>query len=754
MRLRVLFFACLLAAPALAQRGGLNDPQDLQQTITTFETAPGTGVLVFSVFGERTSTRLDRQALLKLINLGSQQSFWQTTESANETGKWETSDQTQAVFTNIPFGQYDVEISAVGYLGAHKEVSVLNSLRPQQIPIVLHRDPSAINLDVIGSIMSPRARKETKHAVAALKSNNLKDAERHLVLAHQLDPASADLDFLLGYLYFQEKDFGQAGAYLTTSTTANPRNAQALTLLGRTDLERENYPAARSALEQAVLADQENWLPHNLLADAYLHEKQYEKARDESQLAIAKGKTNASASELILGQALLASGHEREGVAALNVFLEESPGHPLAGQVRSLIAQVQNDISIGDPSGSTSTGAENSATLSGVNPLDALPAPGLNLKSWRPPNIDDLNPTLAAGAVCPAEKVREESGRRVQEFVEDVTRFAAVEDLFHQALDQFGIPVRTETRKYNYVATISQPQPGFLTVDEYRAEKLTLAGYPDQIASTGFAALALVFHPDMRDNFTFTCEGLGDWHGQASWLVHFRQRDDRPNRMHSYKVGNQIKSVRLACILTPSATRSRPTDSKAAPGSPPTSSRSSESRPTWSIPCPKSSFSASINPSSMAPFPSPKRTRHSGCPNPPKSTSTSASIITIAATASITSCSSPPTPKKNARNPQLPSPQRILKSRKTRKQEVLTLRSDGPLTAWSTAVTPSASKRAHCDGWISARYNHRSCRDSRPRLSGGPEVSGRSIFGVETNADTISEARPRISASLRPASAP
>lgn len=41
------------------------------------------------------------------------------------------------------------------------------------------------------------------------------------------------------------------------------------------------------------------------------------------------------------------------------------------------------------------------------------------------------------------------------------------------------------------------------------------------------------------------CEGLGDWGGHASWLVHFRQRDDRPNHMHGYKVGNQIRFVGL-----------------------------------------------------------------------------------------------------------------------------------------------------------------------------------------------------------------
>ncbi len=133
----------------------------------------------------------------------------------------------------------------------------------------------------------------------------------------------------------------------------------------------------------------------------------------------------------------------------------------------------------------------------------------------------------------------------MQELVEDVTRFSAVEDLFHQALDEYGSPVRTETRKFNYVASISEPRPGFLSVDEFRADNLNIAGYPDHIASSGFAALALVFHPHMRDNFAMSCEGLGDWHGQPSWLVRFQQRDDRPNTMQSYKVGNKIYPVKM-----------------------------------------------------------------------------------------------------------------------------------------------------------------------------------------------------------------
>jgi hypothetical protein len=208
----------------------------------------------------------------------------------------------------------------------------------------------------------------------------------------------------------------------------------------------------------------------------------------------------------------------------------------MAGQVRNIVAEIQDHVAM-------AVGSH--LRISKLDPLAALPPPGLSIRSWQPPGIDEVKPYVAPAVVCPVTQVIDEAGKRVTQLVEDVERFAAVEELLHQNLDDYGIPTRTLTRKYNYVARISEPQTGFLNVEEYRAEKLTLEGYPDKIASTGFAALALVFHPHMRESFAMACEGLGDWRGHASWLVHFRQRNDRPNHMHSYKVGNRLHPVGL-----------------------------------------------------------------------------------------------------------------------------------------------------------------------------------------------------------------
>ena len=538
--LTLSFLLVCCAVATLAQGVGPTTDSGLRDYASLYTTAPGTGIVVATISAEKKNVHLDRQALLQLLNRSNQTATWQTT---NDIAQGAFQDQvSQGVFTNVAYGEYDIEVSAVGYLSERRQLQVVNSWSPVQLKFTLKRDPEAINLDVPDAAISAKARKEVKRGVSALKSNNLKEAERQLGAAYRSDPSSSDVNFLLGYLYYEKTDYGRAADFLRAATNINPGNAQALTLLGQAGLQRQDYPAARSALELAVKQDADNWQPHNLLADTYLHQGNYVQARDEARVAIEKGKAHASPAELVLGEALVNLGHDEEGVEALNRFLDESPLHPMAGRVRGLIAQIEEHAAKPATAVSEDTGPPK---LIGVDPLQALGAPVLSVKSWQPPGIDDVKLNVAAGMACPTGQVIAESGKRVQELVEDVTRFAAVEDLFHQRLDAYGLPIRTETRKFNYVASISEQQPGFLSVDEYRSDKLELAGYPDQIASTGFAALALVFHPHMRDNFDMECEGLGDWRGQPTWLVRFQQRDDRPSRIHSYKVGTQVHSVKL-----------------------------------------------------------------------------------------------------------------------------------------------------------------------------------------------------------------
>lgn len=224
---------------------GINIQPRPSDMVRLYNTAPNTAVVIFRVFGERHGHLLDRQAVLKLTNRATQYSTWQTT--SRDPGAENLATGTEAVFLDVPLGTYDAEITAVGFLSAHQEVRISTSMAQERFEVILQRDPTAVNLDVTDREVSSKTRKELKRAVSALKSHYLPEAEKHLNKAFQSSPNSSNINFLLGYFFFEKRDYAQAEKYLASASTLNPHNGQALTLLGRTGMEKQNYPAARSA---------------------------------------------------------------------------------------------------------------------------------------------------------------------------------------------------------------------------------------------------------------------------------------------------------------------------------------------------------------------------------------------------------------------------------------------------------------------------------------------------------------------------
>lgn len=340
-----VFAASLLfAATVSAQRGDVFNATGATTNLTpSYDSRGGGTVLLLTVYAGNNKKRLDRQSVVKLTNQTTQTVNWQT-----------TTDQSVASFGDMPFGHYDIEVSAVGYITGHKEIEVISSINTVNLDIVLQPDPTALKLDVDEGMPS-KARKQTKHGVSALKSGNLKQAQKWLDAAYQLAPDNSDLNFLMGYLRYQQKDFDHAQSYLGTAASLNPRDVQSLTLLGRLGLQKEDYLGASSTLEKAVAADSEYWMAHDLLASAYLKQNRYEQARQQAELAIAKGKGVAASARLVLGQALVDLGQKQEGIEALKFYLKESPKSPSAPQVTNLIAELERPDAFPGPVSGTST---------------------------------------------------------------------------------------------------------------------------------------------------------------------------------------------------------------------------------------------------------------------------------------------------------------------------------------------------------------------------------------------------------------
>ena len=88
--------------------------------VTTYDTPPGTGVLVFTVLA-RAQRRSSRSPGLAKAR--------EPDQSGRHLADYRRHLHAEFL-PSIPFGSYDVEVSAVGYLSTHKEVQVVELARP------------------------------------------------------------------------------------------------------------------------------------------------------------------------------------------------------------------------------------------------------------------------------------------------------------------------------------------------------------------------------------------------------------------------------------------------------------------------------------------------------------------------------------------------------------------------------------------------------------------------------------------------
>ena len=180
------------------------------------------------------------------------------------------------------------------------------------------------------------------------------------------------------------------------------------------------------------------------------------------------------------------------------------------------------------------------------SPLDAFKAgdawkqdfPLLNEWETFPPTVD---PRVG----CPTEKVLNGVGERMKEFVSNLEKFTATEEVLHYAVDPGKKQPPPEKRQFEYLVTVSQNRIGTFLLDEDRDGTVDPGIFPGHVATMGLPALDLIFHPVMAGDFEFVCEGLGRAGGKAAWQVHFVQRADQPVRIRAYRLNGVTYQVHL-----------------------------------------------------------------------------------------------------------------------------------------------------------------------------------------------------------------
>ncbi len=454
--------------------------------------------------------------------------------------KWTVSAyRGEARFDGLTPGAYEIEVSAAGYATAIEKFEVnQTSFSMERVAVTLKPDASVpLNAPRI-SIVEETARKETQRGIEAIKAGQFKQAEKHLRKAYKRSPQSADLNYLLGVLYLEKNNLDQAKNYLGKALAVNSQHVRSLTAIGGLLSRQKDTAGAIPYLEKAVSLDPEQWMAQWLLADAYLKLAEYAKADQAARSALRAGKGAAFGARFPLGQALAQMGRFPEAIQELEAFLQEAPRSPVAPEARRIIAELKAAVAASETSPPAPVRTKPSTEI-------GTPEADLAAPSWGPPGVDEMKPPVARGVSCPEQRVIDGAADRLNEFIANLSRFEAAEELVHEDLDEVGNPLSHETRKFSYVAELSEPVPGVPRVDEYRNAGSGPATFPADIATRGLPGLIFVFHPYLRDTFALSCEGLGQWQGRATWLIYFRQRENRPNKLLSYNLGQGTTSVDL-----------------------------------------------------------------------------------------------------------------------------------------------------------------------------------------------------------------
>jgi tetratricopeptide (TPR) repeat protein len=454
-----------------------------------------------------------------------------------------------------PRDEYDIEVSVVGYKVAHKYV-IMPDLPPGaaggavSTTVIIYLQPENGSGDSLapmdGTILAPRAEKEVQHALKDLNANNLKSAEKHAGKAVEMAPGNPYVNYLMGMCYLRMNELPKAKASLEKSVSLDPKRAPALLALGMLRYREGDYPGAIQLLEQATQLDASAWKAEWMLASCYLHASNYAKARESAEKAIKVGKISATPVQLLLGEAL-AGLNQREGaIEAFEAYLKAYPKYPAAAQIRDWISILKQPPTVAQPSAAASAAGGSAtapkptnrtvAALSAGLPLPAVELPPKN--NWAPPDIDSVHPPVASGASCPLPEIMQAAGKSAVDLVTDIQKFSAIEDSQSVEIkrdEQLETPV---TRRFNYLVLINDSRPHLPEVTEYRTQ---ISGPPEPTGymEDGAPVLALAFHPDFRNDFAWTCEGLGEWNNQPTWLVHFEQRPDRPiSRLRAVELSN------------------------------------------------------------------------------------------------------------------------------------------------------------------------------------------------------------------------
>jgi tetratricopeptide (TPR) repeat protein len=441
-----------------------------------------------------------------------------------------TRDGSTATFPGIQGGEYEIEVSSSGYKTAVEHASVMAG--GSRYPIFVYMRSESEVAPEIGKggapIMTPRLRAEIDKGLDKMNHQQYDAARAHFEKAATMAPGNPDIQFLLGMVEYRQQRFNAARVKFEAAIAIYPAHERSLVALGELFVRTGEPTRAAEVLERAYRINGADWRTHLLLAQAYGASGEYEKAAGHAARAAELGKEAGAMAKLLLGRIRVSQGRKAEARSTFESVIRNFPADPAAREARAELAALDKSVSA-----KADTEIRPPAAVSAVAVLPALP---LLVRAWAPPDIDAKEYPVVADVTCAQQDLMERAQRRGAKQLANFERFVATERVEHQEIDGNGNPGPMRVRDFNYLVFIKRPKPGFVYLEEERDGGQNLESFPTSLASTGLVGLGVhLFDPQYASDFTYSCEGLGQWRAQPAWQLRFEQRKDTESRIRTWR---------------------------------------------------------------------------------------------------------------------------------------------------------------------------------------------------------------------------
>src|SRR5271154_6622003 len=164
-----------------------------------------------------------------------------------------TQDNSTATFPRMGAGEYDVEVSALGYKTGTEHVSVFSGGSVCTVYIYLHTESesASVNGPPSGSVMTPRLQAEIDKGLDKMRRHQYDAARAQFEKAAKMAPGNPDIQYLMGMLEYTQEHFDAARTKFQAALSLNPSHERSLLALGELQLRTGNAAAAAETLEKA-----------------------------------------------------------------------------------------------------------------------------------------------------------------------------------------------------------------------------------------------------------------------------------------------------------------------------------------------------------------------------------------------------------------------------------------------------------------------------------------------------------------------